>query len=217
MRSSFLLGLSFTALLACAASRAQVTLNPDALAHLQASQPQAAPSTAAKPAVPAPSPVRNIPPPQTVPRIASPPTVATVPPEIAKLPPPVVVATRPPSKPVPPKPVPNAQGQAAAIQSGGVELQFAPGGSDLNPAMDQALRDFARKSLPGPVSVDAFSAPDANDPSTPRRLSLERALAVRAILIDAGLASEKIYVRVHAPNPAQPADKLDITLAVNNR
>ncbi len=202
-------------------ARAQVTLNPDALAHLKAAPASVAPPTppkTSKPAVSAPAISR---PKISKPAVAKPaapvavsiPVLATAPPEIAKLPPPVVVPVRPVSKPIPPKPVADAPGRAIAIPSG-IRLLYSGDNFDLNPAMDRALRDFARKSLPGPVALDAFAGRNNNDPSTPRRLSLLRALAARAILIDAGLASEKIYVRSHAPssdNAALPADRLDIT------
>jgi outer membrane protein OmpA-like peptidoglycan-associated protein len=194
-------------------AQAQVTLNPDALAHLKAAPAAAPPTSPSKPTISKPKiskpTVAKPPSPVAVPI----PVLATAPPEIAKLPPPVVVPLRPVSKPIPPLPVANAPGHASAIPSG-IRLQYQGDSSNLNPAMDRALRDFARKSLPGPVALDAFASRNNNDPSTPRRLSLLRALAARAILIDAGLASEKIYVRSHAPsldNATLPADRLDIT------
>jgi outer membrane protein OmpA-like peptidoglycan-associated protein len=207
-------------------AQAQVTLNPDALAHLKAAPPSVAPPTSPKISKPAISRPKISKPTVTKPTVAKPtvakpaapvavtiPVLATAPPEIAKLPPPVAVPVRPVSKPIPPKPVADAPGRAIAIPSG-IRLQYDGDSFELNPAMDRALRDFARKSLPGPVALDAFASPNNNDPSTPRRLSLLRALAARAILIDAGLASENIYVRSHAPsldNAALPADRLDIT------
>ena len=41
----------------------------------------------------------------------------------------------------------------------------------------------------------AYAAGSAEDPSTPRRLSLARALAARAVLLHEGVASTRIYVR----------------------
>jgi outer membrane protein OmpA-like peptidoglycan-associated protein len=183
-------------------AQAQVTLNPDALKQLQVTKPVAAPlarPATAKPVAPA------------VPRVA-PPEVATIPPEIATLPPSPVVPTRPPAKVIPPVPLASAVGDATPIKNG-LRLDFGPSSSDLNPAMDRALRNFAKQAAPGPVNLDAYAAGNNSDPSTPRRLSLARALAARAVLIDAGLASKMIYIRAHAPNSAtSPADRLEITL-----
>lgn len=196
----------WTGLLLCfCAAHAQVTFNPNALAGVQSAQPATSPAhrkTSAAPVSRAPGPV---------PALKRPP-VATVPPEIATLPPPVAVPTRPVPKIVPPKPVAGAVGDAVAIK-GGLRLDFGNGSSDLNAGMDQALRAFARRAGPGPISLVAYAAPDDADPSTPRRLSLARMLAARAVLIDAGIASEKIYVQEHAPEPsgaAGPADRLEI-------
>ena len=55
------------------------------------------------------------------------------------------------------------------------------------------------------------------DPSTPRRLSLARALAVRSVLITEGIASPRIYVKAMGANPQAlsggPPDRADVTVA----
>jgi len=210
MRSYSFLWLSFAAaLVGGGGARAQVTLNPDALKQLQNATP--APATPVPQAAPRRSSsntTRSAPAP--VPAL-KPPTIAVVPPEIALLPPPVVVPTRQPGKVIPPAPVPGAVGDAVAIKNG-IRLDFAPDSSDLNVAMERALRDFAKRAAPGPISLDAYSSGNDSDPSTPRRLSLARVLAARAILIDAGIASAKIYPRAHGPDSKglAPPDRLEI-------
>ena len=214
MRRTSLLSLSAGCglWLAFATASAQVTLDTGALAHLKPSPPPAAPRP---PVAPAAGPARPVGRPSVAPPapVAVPvPAMAAAPPEIAKLPPPVLVPTRPEPAPIPPKPVAAALGQASAIPNG-IRLSFDGDSADLNPAMDQALRAFGHAALPGPVELDAYATSNSADPSVPRRLSLLRALAARAILINVGMASEKIYVRAHAPtadDSQAPADRLDI-------
>lgn len=191
------------------ALRAQVTLNPDALKQLQTTPP-AAPAPPATPESRRTAPQTAAAPAPVVPALA-PPKVATIPPEIAQLPPPVVVPLRPAAKVNPPAPLADALGDAVAIKNG-IRIDFAADSSDMNPAMEQALRDFAKRAAPGPVALDAYASGNDSDPSTPRRLSLARVLAARAILIDAGIASAKIYPRAHGPDSKglAPPDRLEI-------
>jgi len=212
MRSKHPLWLILPALLVASnALRAQVTINPDALKQIAppaatpvprepASHHPAHRTAAAKPAAPPPAKVKA-------------PTVALIPPEIANLPPPVAVATRAPEKIILPPAVAGAIGDTSAIKNG-LRLRFGAGSSDMNAAMEQSLRDFARRAAPGPVSLDAYASGNDSDPSTPRRLSLARVLAARAILIDAGIASTDIYPRAHAPSTdtAAPPDRIDIVI-----
>ncbi len=80
---------------------------------------------------------------------------------------------------------------------GGVRVTFGAGSADLNPATEAALRALRAdgRSPAAPSNVYAYAAGVPDDPSTPRRLSLSRALAVRAVLISEGIASTRIYVR----------------------
>ena len=59
----------------------------------------------------------------------------------------------------------------------------------------------------------ATAAGSADDPSTPRRLSLSRALAARAVLITEGIASTRIYVRALGASgpPDGPPDRVDVS------
>jgi len=75
---------------------------------------------------------------------------------------------------------------------------FGASKADLNPATNDALRKIAGEVKADPaidLNVLAYAAGNADDPSTPRRLSLSRALAARAVLISEGIVSTRIYVR----------------------
>ncbi|MGH7079357.1 MAG: OmpA family protein [Acetobacteraceae bacterium] len=88
----------------------------------------------------------------------------------------------------------------------------------LNPTTLHALQslaaDAAERHAPS-VTVAAYAARDPSDPSTPRRLSLSRALAARAVFREAGIPSERIYVRalLIAEQGSAPVNRVDVTLA----
>jgi hypothetical protein len=136
------------------------------------------------------------------------------PPNPVIAPPPLVMPNHPPP---PPPPVPlraDAPGQVSAI-AGGTRITFAPGGATLNPTTFNAIKsiaDSARASPGTSIEIIAWAPGQADDPSTPRRLSLDRALAVRAVLINAGLPSERIHAIARGMNDigAAPLDRVDI-------
>jgi outer membrane protein OmpA-like peptidoglycan-associated protein len=140
--------------------------------------------------------------------------VPAAPPPPPVLPPPVAVPTRPPP-PTPPAPVvADAPGEASKSASG-LRVTFGAGRFDLNPESNQSITARAQ-AAPGPdasFTVTGY-APGGDDPSTPRRLSLSRALAVRSALMQAGIKSVHIYVKAlgaSAPNIAEgPPDRVDI-------
>lgn len=174
-------------------------------------QPPAGPPA---PGVPMPgAPHQLPPPPPPVPSPARPglPPIGTVPP-VPALPPPIVVPTRPPP-PAAPVPVePDAPGRATPIPDG-LRLTFGPGLATMNPDSEAALRDFARQAPPGSrFEILAHAAGNPDDPSTPRRLALSRALAVRGVLLAAGIASPRILVRALGPDTGSglPADRADL-------
>ena len=144
------------------------------------------------------------------------PLMPFAPPAPPVIPPPLAVPTRP----VPPPPVvevvPDAQGSATKTDDGW-RITFGPGKSDLNPAMVQALRILAR-ALPAQasVTVSAFAPGTPEDPSSSRRLSLSRGLAVRGVLITEGLVSTRITVRALGASPAiaaGPPDRADLVVS----
>lgn len=146
-------------------------------------------------------------------------TMPAAPPTAPVLPPPIVVPTRP-APPPPPVPVKaDAPGQVIK-QKDGVRITFGADGSDLNPQTDAAIRAIAHDGSPSAATtftVTAHAAGNADDPSTPRRLSLDRALAVRSVLIAEGIPSQRIYVKAlgaSVPPGDAPADRVDIAATV---
>jgi outer membrane protein OmpA-like peptidoglycan-associated protein len=101
---------------------------------------------------------------------------------------------------------------------------FGAGRADINPAVDTAIRNLTRGT--GPVAPDAtsytvttYAAGVPEDPSTPRRLSLSRALTVRSVLISQGVPSVRIFVKAFGPaSPGfadGPPDRADIVVTLN--
>ncbi len=142
--------------------------------------------------------------------------VAPAPPPAAALPPPQVSTQPRPTPPALAPVVPDAVGVASQIP-GGVRVTFGSGTADLNADTDAALHTFAKSIAADPsktVNLYAYAAGKPDDPSTPRRLSLSRALAARAILINEGIASTRIYPRALGATPSDgPPDRVDVTVA----
>jgi len=204
---------------------AQVTTNDQAL---QALKP-AAPKTAAKTARPEASTpttprarvthhiVRHAAPSRAA-KMGPLPPVPTVPPaNPVILPPPAVLPAHTPPSPPPVKLVPTAPTTATPIE-GGTRLTFGTGSADLNQVSLDAIEAIAAKAKADPlmeVTVTAWAPGVPEDPSTPHRLSLDRALVVRAVLIHAGIASERIQAVAKGFNGIGdgPPDRADVVAA----
>jgi outer membrane protein OmpA-like peptidoglycan-associated protein len=109
-----------------------------------------------------------------------------------------------------PAPVPVAAPLPASVR-----LLFDGGQTDLSPGDEATIRDLAR-AIPAPDSVNviAYAAGKPDDPSTARRLSLSRGMAVRSALMASGIASSQIYVRaLGAAGTDGPADRVELTVA----
>ena len=144
---------------------------------------------------------------------AAKPAVPAAPPNAVAIPPPAVVVPTAPPPPPPPVPVADDAPDAVASVEGGVQVTFGHDRSDLNRAAVAAIEAVAAeaRAKPGALDLTAYAAGTADDPSTPRRLSLARALAVRAVLLRAGIESPRIYVRAEgASPPSGPADRVDL-------
>lgn len=144
--------------------------------------------------------------------------VPPAPPPAPVLPPPIVVPTRPVPPPTPAPLSEDAPDSVSDIQDG-VRVTFGPDRFDLNPATEVALQGLVHSPKNEPNStytVTAYAAGSPDDPSTPRRLSLSRALSVRSVLIAAGVPSIRIYVKaLGASSPAiaeGPPDRVDVTV-----
>jgi outer membrane protein OmpA-like peptidoglycan-associated protein len=206
---------------------AQVSTNDQSLDQLKPTAPAPTPAPAEKPkprprhatarntvhpaatkAVPKPAPAKPLPPLPAAPPLN--PVIA---------PPPLVM---PPHAPPPPPPVPikaDAPGTATALPDNTERITFGPGSSDLNPATVEAIRHIAAAAAANPamlVTITAWAAGNNDDPSTPRRMSLDRALAARAVLINAGVISERIHAvaKGFADPGTGPIDRADITETV---
>lgn len=164
-----------------------------------------APATPPKPVTPAtPAPARA-PPAATIP--AAPPA------EVALAP--LAPATPSAAPPAPPPVAANAP-SAATPTATGVTITFGPDQSDLSTESDAAIRKLAHtapNSDTTSFNVLAFAHGDPQDPSTARRLSLSRALAIRSALMTAGVPSTRVYVRALGDQGGKgPPDRADITV-----
>ena len=113
--------------------------------------------------------------------------------------------------------LPAATGTASPIPDG-TRITFGASSADLNPSTYAALVAIAAQANQDKlieITLSAWAPGSNDDPSTPRRLSLDRALAGRAVLIHAGVASERIhavakgFIDIGADTP----DRMDIIAA----
>jgi len=175
--------------------------------------PQAPTATGTTPPPTATTPAQAAtPPPATLP-VAPPSTVA-----IAPVPtPPAPLQAAPP----PPPPISDSAASVAAPTGTGLRVTFGAGQSDLSPASAEAIKSVAQSAPPGATvsfNVVAYAAGTPEDPSTARRLSLARALAVRSALMADGIASSRIFVRAlgaAAGDDAAP-DRVDLAVLGGN-
>jgi outer membrane protein OmpA-like peptidoglycan-associated protein len=205
-------------LLLCLTPRAQAQVSVDmrALDPTGAARPAPASAPVRRPAVvrPTPPPVQpgaraDIPEKRPVRQTAT----APIPPPTAPAP---ALPTALPSVPPPSTMVPVPVAAPAPLPPP-VRLVFEGGKADLTPADEAAIRDLAR-SMPAPaadsVNVLAYAAGKQDDPSTARRLSLSRGLAVRSVLLASGVPSAQIYVRaLGATQSDGPADRVELSVA----
>ncbi len=147
----------------------------------------------------------------------TPPKMPVAPPANPVLLPPVF--NMPAHTPPPPPPVsvlPDAAGVALPLAGGG-RITFGAGASDLNPLTMAAVQAFARQMTANPAlmaDVTAWAPGTVDDPSTARRLSLDRALAVRAVLIHEGVLSDRIraVAKGSLDISGGPADRADFAV-----
>lgn len=243
--SGFPVLLMAAVLLPGSMSWAQAVVDPRALDALQPPQQQQRPAPARKPASRTTPPrtattkgasaadqpamatqhpqvtVRPVP---GGPASPSPSLVPKTPPPPIVLPPPIVVPTRPATPPQPPQVVVNAPGEAVVLANG-LRLTFGDLRSEMNPASETALRDLVRgrpgQPPPGDgatYTVTTYAGGSAEDPSTPRRLSLSRALSIRSVLMSQGVPSVQIYVKALGPGgdgfDDGPPDRADLVVTV---
>ena len=94
------------------------------------------------------------------------------------------------------------------------------GRRDLSPASATAIKNTVQSAPSGgntSFNVVGYAAGTPEDPSTARRLSLSRALAVRSALIADGVDSSRIYVRaLGAAGGAEAPDRVDLAVMGGN-
>jgi len=175
--------------------------------------------------------VRAAPPPpppptkQAVKKAAKP--VAPPPPPVMKPAPvkPVVVKKTPPPPPPTPSVAPRPKKQIASLPAtqlparGGhvMRVDFTGASTRLSPDAKARLRDLAGQiAVAGDrLQLKAYAGGTSETPSSARRLSLSRALAVRSFLIESGVRSTRIDVRaLGRASDAGPPDRVDVVLLV---
>ncbi len=127
-------------------------------------------------------------------------------------PPPPAAGSQPPAPP----PVSATAATAAAPTTSGLRLTFAPGQSDLSPESSTSIKQLtqaAPQSDETTFNVLAYAPGKADDPSTARRISLSRAMAVRSALVADGVPSARIFVRaLGAQYGDGPPDRVDLSV-----
>lgn len=102
----------------------------------------------------------------------------------------------------------------STTEDGEVRLLFASGSAELSKTSESELQALAQALLQDEkarIQLMAYAADSDNNTSRARRLSLSRALAVRAFLIEQGVRSTRIDVRaLGSKTQTGPADRVDI-------
>ena len=116
----------------------------------------------------------------------------------------------------PAPPVSDTAVTAAAPTATGIRLTFAPGVSDLSPESSSSIKQLTGAPGQGDsttFNVLAYAPGKADDPSTARRISLSRAMAVRSALVADGIPSARIFVRALGDRYGDgPADRVDLSV-----
>ncbi len=132
---------------------------------------------------------------------------------------PVASTTRPAAL-APSPPQPPAEPKRAALEKSTLpvpHIDFAVGTADLSPTARSAL-DAIAKTLASDdsrrVQLVAYATGTADEANQARRISLSRALNVRAYLIDHGVRNTRMDVRAlgNRPDGNKPADRVEIVL-----
>ena len=201
--------------------RAQVSTNLDAL-------PSAAPEQTAQQPVQRSRAVAPVHRDTTPPPPPTPPGYTRVPSIPAEAPTPAVIT--PPDFPVvlhPPVPAANVQPEKSShsrtepLQPDALRVLFDTNSTTMNAATIEAIRHYAESMVPQVETrlvLRSYAAVPGNDISMPRRLSLSRALAVRSLLVQSGIATTRIYpIAQGRPDSTdtEPADRLDILPEAN--
>jgi outer membrane protein OmpA-like peptidoglycan-associated protein len=173
--------------------------------------------------IPNPEPGPTTPPPPAIPKVIIEPAprtgqvaVATAMPSSPPLSSPS--PSPPPSSPSPPAAPARAKPAAVEHDTGSQpHVDFAAGTAELTPGARTELDAIAKKLTAAEdmrVQLVAYATGSNDEANLARRLSLSRALNVRAYLIDHGVRNTRMDVRAlgNRPDGAKPADRVDIQL-----
>jgi len=142
------------------------------------------------------------------------PSIVSTPPVPAP-PKPIRTASRAPAPSAPPQP---SAATSAAPNSGAIQLLFDQGQSDFTDQMEGPLAPLVKdlkSNEKSRVQLLAYAASVDGNASKARRLSLSRALSVRAHLMAQGIASTRMDVRALGDrDKSGPADRVDVLLLV---
>lgn len=126
------------------------------------------------------------------------------------------IAPPPPAGAPPPPPISDKAATAAEATTAGLRLTFAPGAADLSPDSTASIKQLTATVPPGDATtfnVLAYAPGKADDPSTARRVSLSRAMAVRSALVADGVPSARIFVRALGEQFGDgPPDRVDLSV-----
>jgi outer membrane protein OmpA-like peptidoglycan-associated protein len=166
------------------------------------------PSSQPTPLTAPPAPVAEVAPPPAVPAIAPPPAAAAPAPAPTPAEAPQSIASL--SSPPSPISLPASVGSPASIVFAADSSQLP---SDAKPRLDAIIHSMTGNARLR-AQIIAYAAGTPDSASQARRLSLSRALAVRAYMIEKGVASTRLDVRAlgHQTDGGSP-DRVDIAFA----
>lgn len=225
-RSAFLSSLLFAPVLAGLAAapavQAQVSTNLDALPSAPPAQKAAHPSVQHSHVAAQPPHESTPPTPPTPPGYTRVPSIpAEAPKPVAITPPEFPVVLHPPVPAADVQPDKNSHSRTEQLPPNALRVLFDTNSTTLNAATIEAIRHYAAGMAPESETrlvLRSYATLPGNDVSMPRRLSLSRALAVRSLLVQSGVATTRIYpIAQGRPNGTDtaPADRLDILPEAN--
>jgi outer membrane protein OmpA-like peptidoglycan-associated protein len=129
---------------------------------------------------------------------------------------PIVPSAAPAGLPPPPPVISDKAATVAVPTTAGLRLTFAPGESDLSPDSSTSIKKMTETTPPTDATtfnVLAYAPGKPDDPSTARRISLSRAMAVRSALVADGVPSARIFVRALGEQYGDgPPDRVDLSV-----
>ncbi|MDR3536246.1 MAG: OmpA family protein [Acetobacteraceae bacterium] len=119
-----------------------------------------------------------------------------------------------------PPDAPQITDPTAPMTAAAVRVMFDASQTDLNANGADIIKQLVGGAPPGDnttFNVVAYATATPEDPSSARRLSLSRALAVRNALMADGVPSSRIYVRALGGQSGDgPADRADVSVLGSN-